>query len=127
MAIPSASRTIARRLFIPDANLEKGLQAPDHRYVWHQTDGIQRDHRYVWRQRVGIRTLFGSHVGGREAAVDQECRAVDVARLVAREEQGRASDLASLREPAHRQVDAPPLVGARRLRGQPHPTWPLPR
>src|SRR5882757_9506112 len=45
------------------------------------------------------------HVRARDAAVDEECRRVDEARLVAGEEQHSVRDLLRLGEPAGRNVD----------------------
>src|SRR5690349_502944 len=59
--------------------------------------------------------LFGSDVRGGEAAVDDERGRVDVARLVAREEERCVDDLPWLRHPPHRQMDEPALGGARRF------------
>ncbi len=57
--------------------------------------------------------LLRCHVRGRQPTVDEERRAVHVRRLVAREEEGRVDDLARLRQPSHREVDPPALVGRR--------------
>ncbi len=48
---------------------------------------------------------FGSHVGGRQAPVDQERRSRHVGRLVAGQIQRSLRDLPGLRETTHRQMD----------------------
>src|SRR3954470_5778661 len=57
--------------------------------------------------------LFRRDVCSRDAAVDEEGRAVDVRRFVARKEERGVDDLARLRKPADGDVYEPPL---RRLR-----------
>src|ERR1700686_5362657 len=56
--------------------------------------------------------LLGGYVRRRNAAVDRERRAVDIARLVAGKKERCIGDLTGLREAPHRQVHAPALVGA---------------
>src|SRR5215213_7155227 len=59
--------------------------------------------------------LLRRRVGLRDAAVDHEARGVDVARLVAGEEQHGAGDLAHLGEAARRDVHQPARGGDRVL------------
>src|SRR5919109_3280762 len=100
MAMPRASRTIARRLVRgPFCTKRRSGTAPT---------GAFCSKRLVWRE------LFRGHVRGREAAVDQEGRAVDVARVVAGEKQRRVGDLTRLGRTSHRQMLAPALISARR-------------
>ena len=70
----------------------------------------------------GILTNFGGtvDVGGGEAAVHEEGRAVHVRRLVAGEEERAVGDLLCLGQPAHRQVDEPTFERSRSLVEEPH-------
>src|SRR6478672_5066367 len=57
--------------------------------------------------------LFRRDVRSRDAAVDEEGRAVDVRRFVTCEEERRVDDLARLRKSAHGNVHETPLRGLR--------------
>src|SRR6184192_3991360 len=90
MPMPTASRTMPR--FASEAINRTSPPCPPHQ----------------WRGEIS----FGGYVSRCEAAVDEERRAVHIARLVARQEKRRVGDLAGLGQATHGQVHAPALIGS---------------